>query len=194
MVHFNLQCTLVFYFLLLGCQAQEVTKLLPKPEERRKYVKRTIPFDSVQISKKPRLEKQKEKTVDPAEKQKAALEANEKYVLDNLSIEKTVHLVMSGLTKVPNVMPSQFANDYVGFINSGQVGQPKVIAKLLGAQFLEIGLGPGAKIATKSPPVEKTVREIVIKTEPDDKDAKVSIYTVIIFFFSNNSTLMNIKI
>lgn len=119
------------------------------------------------------MEAQKEKIVDPAEKQKVALQTNEKYVLDNLSIEKTVHLVISALTKIPNVMPSQFANDYVGFINSGQVGQPKVIAKLLGAQFLELGLGPGAKIATKLPPTEKSTDEVVIKIEPEDKDEKV---------------------
>lgn len=139
-------------------------------------MKRTVPFDSVQIAKRPRLETQKDKTVDAAEKQKAALEANEKYVLDNLSIEKTVNLVLNALTKLPSAIPPQFANDYVGFINAGQVGQPKVIAKLLGAQFLEIGLGPGAKIATKSPPAEKSANEVVIKTEPEDKDEKVSIY------------------
>lgn len=101
------------------------------------------------------------------------MEANEKYVLDNLSIEKTVHLVINSLSKVPNVMPVQFAGEYAGFISSGQVGQPKVVAKLMAAQFLEVGLGPGAKIATKSPPAGKPIEEVVVKQEPEDKDEKV---------------------
>lgn len=166
----------MFYiFFWLGCSAQEITKLLPKPEERKKYAKRTTPFEPQQAAKKPRLDTLKEKTSDTTEKQKTALEANEKYILDNLSIEKTVHLLINSLTKVPNTMPPQFASDYVGFVNSGQVGQLKVIAKLLGAQFLEVGLGPGGKIATKSPPVEKLPEEVVIKKEPEDKDEKVSV-------------------
>lgn len=155
-----------------GCSAQELAKLIPKPEDRRKYVKRVTTFDSQQVAKRPRLDLPKDKA-DATEKQKAALEANEKYVLDNLSIEKTVHLVINSLSKVPSTMPPQFPNDYVGFVSAGQVGQPKVIAKLLGAQLLEIGLGPGAKVATKSPPVEKSIEEVVIKQEPEDKDEKV---------------------
>lgn len=148
-----------------------MAKLLPKAEDRKKYVKRTAPYELQQVAKRQRLETTKG-TSEATEKQKVRLEANEKYVLDNLSIEKTVHLVISSLNKVPDTMPAQFANDYVGFINSGKVGQVKVIAKLLGAQLLEAGLGPGVKIAIKPPP-EKPVESIVIKTEPEDKDEKV---------------------
>lgn len=156
----------------LGCTSQEITKLLPKPEERKRYSKRSLNTESTQIAKKARLETQPAN--DGLEKQqKAALEANEKYIIDGLTLEKAVSLIVTGLNKVPAAMPNFFSDEYAVFVQSGQVGQTKIIAKLLAKQFLDADLGPGAKLITKT--AEKLLEEVTIKIEADDtKDEKVS--------------------
>lgn len=154
----------------------EIAKLLPKAEERKKYIKRPMPQqESQQVSKKPRLEKEPEVDTDTYEKQqKKALELNEKYVTENLTMEKVVHFVVTGLNSIPATMPAQFVTEYGKQVKAGQVGQLKMIAKLMAAQFLEAGVGPGAKVITKSPPVvEKLIDETCIKVEPvDSKEVK----------------------
>lgn len=93
--------------------------------------------------------------------------------MDNLTLEKTANLVIIALNKTPSSVPPEFADEYVKYIKSGQVGQVKVISKLLATQFLEAGVGPGANIIIKKPPTtEKTIDEVKVKVEPNDKEAQ----------------------
>lgn len=153
--------------MLLGCSSSEINKVLPKLEERRKYAKRKIPTESPQISKKARIETppEVEETTSAEKQQKVANEVNEKYILDNLTLEKAVHLVITGLNKTPNSMPSHFTNEYSVFVKNAQVGQPKVIAKLLAKQFFEADVGPGTKAAAKA----------VIKSSKAVNDGKMEV-------------------
>lgn len=143
------------------------------------------------MHKKPRLEKAPEPENDTYEQQqKNALELNEKYVIDNLSMDKLVHLVVTGLNSVPATMPAQFVTEYGKHVKLGQVGQLKIITKLMAAQFLEAGVGPGKKVVTKSPPVvEKLIDESCIKVEKDDsKDDKDKVLTIFFLFFEPDNT------
>lgn len=164
--------------MLLGCSSSEINKILPKPEERRKYAKRKVPTESQQISKRPRIgtPPEIEETTALERQQKVANEVNEKYVLDNLTLEKAVHLVITGLNKIPNNMPSSFSNEYLVFVKNAQVGQPKVIAKLLAKQFFEADVGPGTKAAAKAViKSSKVVDDDKIEIE-DGKEEKEKVF------------------
>lgn len=176
--------------MLLGCSSSEINKVLPKPDERRKYTKRKMPTEAPQISKKPRIETPPEPEETTAEKQqKVANEVNEKYILDNLTLEKAVHLVITGLNKIPNSMPSNFTNNYSGFVKNAQVGQPKIIAKLLAKQFFEADVGPGTKAAAKAVIKSSKVTDDDKMEIEDGKEEKEKVFKIHLHFFSSECNI-----
>lgn len=122
-------------------------KILPKTDDRRKYIKRssTTEYNHPSI-KKPRLELDAQQELD---KQTQAIEANREFILENLNKNNCIQLVMNGLYKVPDAMPLGFVKDYNESTKGRPSGDLKTIAKLLAEQFLDAGVGPGSKIAGK---------------------------------------------
>ncbi|KAF5307789.1 hypothetical protein FQR65_LT06661 [Abscondita terminalis] len=152
----------------LGYTQQELQKMVPKIEDRRKFVKRSYVDDQpLPQSKKARLDKD-----EGADQQKLATEANEKYVLDKLNIDTVVRLVLSTLPKLPATIPAQFKIDYAAFLKMGHVGDGKVLGTMLAIQLLEAGVGPGMEFL-KNAPINK---EISLSTEggkkKDDEEDK----------------------
>ncbi|KAJ8916157.1 hypothetical protein NQ315_016296 [Exocentrus adspersus] len=154
--------------LELGCSQQEITKLISKPEERKKYNKRTLSSESTihQISKKPRLEQSPFEFDDTNDSQfLTPQEANEQFILENLTLEKAVYLIFTHIPKLPNAMPPDFVGDYQKYFKGGTIGKIP-LANVLAEQFTEAGVGPGVKV-----PVRETAPETTSKKrerEPDE--------------------------
>ncbi|KAF5275676.1 hypothetical protein FQA39_LY06788 [Lamprigera yunnana] len=154
----------------LGYTQQEVQKMIPKIDERRRYIKRSYVDEQPQHSKKARIDKDLD-----SEPQKLATEINEKFVYEKLNIDTGVQLVLSTLPKLPSIMPHQFKIDYTAFVKMGHVGELKLLAKMLAIQLLEAGLGPGVEalknhdvVKEKSPIIENNKK----KDEDEDKSHK----------------------
>lgn len=154
--------------------------MLPKPDERKRYAKRTLNLDSLQQAKKPRLE------LDPPN---PTIESTEKFIADNLTTEKVVHLAFLTLKNVPNEMPASFLKDYTESLKSGAVGQVKTIAKLLASQLVEAGYGPEGKFVAKKPTpvVENVFDDVVVKVENEEEDKVISINLIISLFQIKNN-------
>lgn len=171
----------VFFFQ--GLTQQEVQKLIPKAEERRRYTKRVIQEEpSHQNNKKAKLDSSSNSDLNE-QLQKLATETNEKYVLERLNIDTAVQLVLSTSPKLPAVIPNQFKIDYTAFMKMGHVGELKVLAKMLAIQLLEAGIGPGADVL-KDPPNQKEKspeQESSKKRELDDDD-KDKVCVIIIYY------------
>ncbi|KAK4880146.1 hypothetical protein RN001_008292 [Aquatica leii] len=153
----------------LGYTQQELQKMVPKVEDRRRFVKRSYADDipAVQV-KKAKLDKD----VD-SEKQKLATDVNEKFVSDRLNIDVAVQLVLSTLPKLPATIPAQFKIDYAMFLKMGHVGDLKVLARMLGIQLLEAGVGPGVEFF-KSPLASREKSPVVeVSKKKDENDDKI---------------------
>lgn len=134
----------------LGCSQFEISKMIPKSEERRKYAKRTLSLESQQLynPKRPRLEDNnlQQMEQDIIDKKLTPLEINEKFILENLSIDRVIQIIEVSFKNLPNAAPSSFLKDYDKYVQGGTVGKIEIIATLLGMQFLEKSLGPGGKL------------------------------------------------
>lgn len=132
----------------LGYSSQELARLAPRPpvEEKKRISKRTL--DSSQInnnnSKKAKFIEELEKFEENEKLKKEANELNQNFIMQNLNINNTILLVMSSMKNVPLHMPNHFAGDYTRAIANGT--DVTEIAKLLGEQFTEADVGPGAAI------------------------------------------------
>ncbi|KAG5864258.1 hypothetical protein JTB14_019630 [Gonioctena quinquepunctata] len=132
----------------LGCSQSEINKFLPKSDERRKYKKRTLSSESLvqQSVKRARVERSFD--FEESEPQLTPQEANEQFILENLSLEKAVYLIFTNIPKLPNTVPTAFIKDYAEFVNSGNIGKIH-LANVLAKQFTEANIGPGSKIVEK---------------------------------------------
>ncbi|XP_063902796.1 symplekin isoform X2 [Zophobas morio] len=154
----------------LGYSQQEISKMVPKAEERRKYCKRTLSMESLQIyNKKPRLDPQIDFDNDTNDSEPQSLqEINEQFVMENFTLEKAVQLIFSSINKLPTTMPFEFSKEYSKFVDSGRVGQVEILAKILATQMTEASVSPPGKFFMKKneevKPPEKEIEE--------DKDEK----------------------
>ncbi|VEN62446.1 unnamed protein product, partial [Callosobruchus maculatus] len=122
--------------------------MIPKADERRKYSKRTLSSESLiqQSALKRRMMEQE--SVDsedvPIESQLTPKEINEQFIMENLTLEKAVYLIVTNIPKLPPTLPPEFVRDYADFVTNGNIGKVHV-ANVMAAQFIEAGVGPGAK-------------------------------------------------
>ncbi|CAH1966093.1 unnamed protein product [Acanthoscelides obtectus] len=165
----------------LGCSQQEINKMIPKADERRKYNKRMLSSESLihQSAMKRRLEHEPMDAEDvPVESQLTPQEINEQFIMENLTLEKAVYLIVTNIPKLPPTLPPDFVRDYADFVTSGNIGKVHV-ANVMAAQFTEAGVGPGAKVTQpaaaaeekeKSPPAPPEISSRKREREADAKD------------------------
>ncbi|KAJ8979540.1 hypothetical protein NQ317_017688 [Molorchus minor] len=171
----------------LGCTQQEITRAIPKADDRRKYSKRSLSSESLvyQLSKKPRLDTNFDFDNDTNDALDNVFlnpqEANEQFILENLTLEKAVYLIFTHIPKLPNTVPPEFLNDYAKFYKTGNIGK-LYLAAVLGEQFTEANVGPGAKIAAREKALEvskKREREQEEEKEkPPPKKEKVKVLRI----------------
>uniref|UniRef100_A0A6P7G6A9 Symplekin n=1 Tax=Diabrotica virgifera virgifera TaxID=50390 RepID=A0A6P7G6A9_DIAVI len=178
--------TITKLLLELGCSQTEINKMVPKADERRKYNKRLLSSESLvlqQNAKKPKLDEQPaevetEEVYDP---NLTPQEINEQFILDNLTLEKAVYLIVTNIPKLPNQVPPEFLKDYAEYANTSNIGRIP-LANIMAKQFLEANVGPGKKAEekrkksppeTKSKPKEDEVREEKEKPPPKKEKIKV---------------------
>lgn len=161
--------------ILSGCTQQEINKLTPKAEDRRKYNKRTLSSESLikQSSKRARLDPSM--FMDDEDIDSLLLtpqEANEQFILENLTLEKAVYLIFTHIPKLPSSAPTEFIRDYEIFVAQGNIGKIH-LANVLAQQFIETKVGPGVQIEAKQKAMEaeKKKRE----KEEEIKNEKVAI-------------------
>ncbi|XP_060516392.1 symplekin [Cylas formicarius] len=153
----------------LGYLQQDINKMIPKAEERRKYQRRTLSLESSieQLSKRPRLEQVSSMDYDDTNDSNfpsmTPQEVNEKFIMENLTIEKAIYLIFTNVPKLPNIMPASFVKDYGKYVLSGRIGR-EYLAEALAAQFLAAKVGPGADII-----VEEKIEELKKDNEPAEK-------------------------
>ncbi|CAH1176158.1 unnamed protein product [Phaedon cochleariae] len=158
--------------LELGCSQSEINKMIPKADERRKYNKRALSSESLVVQqsvKRARLEQPSfdiEETVDP---QLTPQEANEQFILENLSLEKAVYLIFTNIPKLPNTVPADFISDYAEFVSSGNIGKIH-LANIMAKQFTEAKVGPGSKIVEKQKSPELTKKRSREIEEKDERE------------------------
>ncbi|KAL3281104.1 hypothetical protein HHI36_004328 [Cryptolaemus montrouzieri] len=148
--------------LELGFSQNDITKMIPKAEERRKYTKRTLSFESLQLHQPKRQKIDAEIDVDAEESKDRKLtpeEINEKFVADKLTLEKVVEIIEISLTKLPDTMPVSFTKDYDKFVKAGSVGNKEIIHMLMANLLTENGLGPGGPIEKSEDKGKKRERE-----------------------------------
>ncbi|KAH1013541.1 hypothetical protein HUJ04_002523 [Dendroctonus ponderosae] len=142
---------------LPGCSQSEISKMVPKSEDRRKYQKRALPDPTERAAKRARTEPINEITIDEDEPEtsigapQTPLEANEKFINDNLTIDKAIYLIFTNIPKLPLNMPASFHKDYAKFVLSGRIGKNH-LAEALAAQFVEAKVGPGVNIKPEEKP------------------------------------------
>ncbi|XP_018561363.1 symplekin isoform X1 [Anoplophora glabripennis] len=158
----------------LGCTQQDIAKLIPKLEDRKKYNKRTLSTESSvqQIVKKPRLEASSFELDDTNDSQfDTPQEANEHFILENLTLEKAVYLIFTHIPKLPNTIPPNFVADYQKYFKGGNVGKMP-LANVLAEQFTEARVGPGAKVVVKerTPETNSKKRERESEETKDEKE------------------------
>ncbi|CAG9859181.1 unnamed protein product [Phyllotreta striolata] len=171
----------------LGCSQSEINKLIPKAEERRRYNKRTLSAESLVVQhniKRARLEESLsnidvEDTIDP---RLTPQEINEQFILDNLTLEKAVYLIVTNIPKLPLQASNEFIREYAEYVNSGKVGRI-YLANALAKQFTDSNIGPGKTAEKqKSPPEpKKKPKEDENKEEkekPPPKKEKVRVLRV----------------
>ncbi|KAJ8940017.1 hypothetical protein NQ314_010848 [Rhamnusium bicolor] len=169
-------CAKMRYFLTLGSSQQDINKLIPKAEDRRKYNKRTLSSESLvqQIVKKPRLEPHPFDFDDTNDSQfhLTPQEANEQFILENLTLEKAVYLIFTHIPKLPNTLPTDFITDYARFFKTGSIGKIH-LANVLAEQFTEANVGPGSKIIVKQKTTDSNKkRERESDDSKDEKDKR----------------------
>lgn len=160
--------------------------MVPKSEDRRKYQKRALPDSTERASKRARTEPTNEITIDEDEPEtinfspQTPLEANEKFINDNLTIDKAIYLIFTNIPKLPLAMPASFHKDYAKFVLSGRIGKSH-LAEALAAQFVEAKVGPGVNIKCEEKP-ESAKR----KREIDDVNAEEEMVRAIFIYFLSN--------
>lgn len=173
---------------IIGCTQQEINKLVPKAEDRRRYNKRMLSSESLiqQNNKRARLDP----SVYDDEDENESLfltpqEANEQFILENLTLEKAVYLIFTHIPKLPSVAPTEFLGDYEVFVTQGNIGKIH-LANVLAQQFTESKVGPGVQIEAKQKAVEadrkKREKEEELKNEKVRKKYKLGqnmFYTVL---------------
>lgn len=87
-----------------------------------------------------------------------AQEANEQFILDNLTLEKAVYLIFTHIPKLPNTPPSEFLKDYAAYVNQGFIGKNH-LADVLAQQFIDAKVGPGVQIDAKQKAIEAEKRK-----------------------------------
>lgn len=150
--------------------------MVPKPDERRKYCKRTLSMESLQIyNKRPRLDPQIEFDNDSNDSfgSQSLQDLNEQFVSENFSLEKVVQMIFSSMSKLPNSMSSEFSREYGKYVDSGRVGQVDVLVKILASYLTEAGISPTSKGFQKKVEEIKT-QEKEIEEEKDERE-KVNI-------------------
>lgn len=97
-------------------------------------------------------------------------EANEQFILDNLTLEKAVYLIFTHIPKLPNSPPAEFIKDYSTFVTQGNIGKIH-LANVLAQQFTDAKVGPGTQVEAKqkAAEAEKKKRE----KEEEAKNEKV---------------------
>lgn len=145
--------------------------MVPKADDRRKYNKRTLSSESLiqQSNKRARLDPNvfdDEEDIDAL--LLTPLEANEQFILENLTLEKAVYLIFTHIPKLPSVAPNEFIRDYATFVTQGNIGKIH-LANVLAQQFIEAKVGPGVRIEAKQKAIEaekrKREKEEEIKNE-----------------------------
>lgn len=122
----------------------------------------------IQIAKKPRIEPSAFELDDTNDSQfMTPQEANEQFILENLTLEKAVYLIFTHIPKLPNAIPPSFIIDYQKYFKGGNVGKIP-LANVLAEQFTEANVGPGAKIVVK----ERTPETTNKKREREPEEAK----------------------
>ena len=162
-----------------GYSHQDIVRLVPKIDERRKCFKRFLQSDQ-HSNKRLRLDDEYDSTgedEDVRNKRVAALEANEKQILENLSKNVTVQMVINSLYNVPDTMPIHFVRDYEEVLTGQDWTVSNRIAKLLAVHFLEAGVGPGYQIAGKisAKPERKNDDDMRDSDDVKDEDQKVCV-------------------
>ncbi|XP_045470394.1 symplekin [Harmonia axyridis] len=133
----------------LGCSQSEINRMLPKTEERKRYAKRTLSFESLQLHQPKRKKVEDHINVefeDFQEKRLTPQEINEKFVLEKLNLLKVVEIVEVTLVELPDNMPSSFAKDYDKLLKAGSVGNEEITVMMLATLLTENGLGPGGPV------------------------------------------------
>ncbi|CAG9771248.1 unnamed protein product [Ceutorhynchus assimilis] len=172
--------------LELGCTQNEINKLVPRSDERRKYQKRTLAESSERASKRARVERTHEEEVPVIQLQpeeieeeeelslaKTPQEANEKFINTNLTVEKAIYLIFTNIPKLPINMPASFNKEYAKYVSSGRIGK-QYLAEVLAAQFVDAKVGPGVnvKVEEKLEQTNKRKRDNEDGKKEDDMPSK----------------------
>lgn len=159
--------------LELGCSQSEINKMVPKSEDRRKYQKRLLSSEPLpgHESKRARTERFIEDLEEIDNQPQTPQEANERFIIDNLTIEKAIYIIFTSIPKLPLSMPQSFNKDYAKYVLSGRIGK-EYLAEVLAAQFVEANVGPGVdvKVPEKIEP-PKRKRDI---DEPKEKEERLA--------------------
>ncbi|XP_030752389.1 symplekin [Sitophilus oryzae] len=162
----------------LGCSQNDINKMLPKIEDRRKYQKRSLGLDALsqQLSKKPRIDPLLLVDLEDNDSNQTPLspqDVNEKFILDNLTLEKAIYLIITNIPKLPLTMPASFAKDYSKYVSSGRIGKEH-LAGALAVQFVEAKVGPGVDVIPEKPESNKRKRDNKEVDEPKGKEEKIA--------------------
>lgn len=129
--------------LELGYTQQDVTKMIPKPEDRRKYSKRVLSAESSiqsSASKRARLDTNFDYE-DNDSLPEAPFIWSEQTLLENLTLEKTVYLIITTISKLPSTMPYGFRENYNKYVKSGNINK-NTLASILINQFVDAEIVP----------------------------------------------------
>lgn len=148
--------------------------MIPKPEERKRYSKRTLSMESLQIyNKRPRLEPHIDFNNDSNDSDSPTLEdLNEQAIQKNFSLEKAVQLIFSSINNLPATMPVEFAREYNKYVEAGTVGQTNLLVKLLTSQIIEAGISTSIKNTIKKNEEQK-LEDMDVEEEKDEPKEKV---------------------
>lgn len=157
--------------------------MIPKSEERRKYQKRTLSRDPDERPlKKSRTERVQEvvSLEDDSETSlplpRTAQEANERFIKDNITIEKAIYLIFTHIPKLPLSMPASFVKDYGKYVSSGRIGKD-YLAEALATQFVEAKVGPGVDVVEEKQEAPKRKRD---PEESKREDERVCFFSMLL--------------
>lgn len=159
--------------------------MIPKADERRRYNKRMLSSESLiqQNSKRARLDPNVFDDDDEIDSQfLTPQEANEQFILENLTLAKAVYLIFTHIPKLPNTAPTDFLKEYASFVSQGNIGKIH-LANVLAQQFTMAQIGPGVHIEARQKVIEaeKKKRE----KEEESKNEKVTYFIFVQEFVQN---------
>ncbi|XP_044752882.1 symplekin isoform X2 [Coccinella septempunctata] len=161
----------------LGCSQSDINRMLPKTEERKRYAKRTLSFESLQLHQPKRQKIDDHVDIDFddfKEKGMSPQEVNEKFVSEKLTLQKVIEIVEVTLNKLPDTMPSTFGKDYEKLVKAGSVGNEEITIMILANLLTEYGVGPGGR-SLESSDTKKRERENDDEKGDEDKAKKEKI-------------------